>query len=197
MVINGNFSQGTASWNWTVSGSASALWRVENGSGFIDIGSPGSALADIQLRQAGQKLVQGREYVLAFDAWATSPRIIEVRLQQNQIPYTSYKLTNPMLTPARQRYSYPFVMPSATDLNARLAFNVGGIAADVYLDNVVLFMVAPGDFNRDQWVDLLDLSTFTSQWLQLGGGQTADLNSDSNVNFKDFSIFGPSWSAGQ
>ncbi len=194
MVLNGDFSQGTGSWTWTVSGTASAGWSILSGAAFIDITNAGNALTDVQLCQAGLKLLQGKEYVLAFDAWSASSRAIEVRLQQNQSPFTTYKLANPSLTTARRRFSYPFVMANATDLNTRLAFNLGVASADVYLDDIVLFMVAPGDFNRDQRVDLFDLSVFTGQWLQQGSGHTADFNGDSRVDFRDFSIFGQNWS---
>ena len=75
---------------------------------------------------------------------------MEVRLGQNQSPGTTYKVVPPSLTTVKQHYSYAFVMANATDLNARLMFNLGASTRDVYLDNVAVWMVAPGDFNRDR-----------------------------------------------
>jgi hypothetical protein len=146
------------------------------------------------LRQAGLQLLQGKQYVLEFDAWAAARRSIEVRLGQNQSPWTSYKIVSPSLTATTQHFSYPFAMQNPTDLNARLMFNLGASAIDVYLDNVTLFRVAPGDFNRDRYVDFNDLAAFTSQWLQQGAGLTADLDGDGKVGFKDFGVLGADWS---
>jgi hypothetical protein len=53
MVANGDFSQGKNSWTWTNAGTASATWTITNDASFIDITTPGTALSDIQLRQAG------------------------------------------------------------------------------------------------------------------------------------------------
>jgi hypothetical protein len=63
MVPNPSFVLGQTSWLWTVSGTASATWNIVNGASYVDVVSPGSALSDIQLRQAGLKLIQGQEYV--------------------------------------------------------------------------------------------------------------------------------------
>jgi len=110
IAVNGDFSQGTDGWTWGVSGTATANCSIVDGSCYIDITGPGRALADIQLGQAGLRLFQGREYVLAFDAWSATPRTIEVRLGQDQWPFTTYTLVNPSLTPVKRRFSCPFVM---------------------------------------------------------------------------------------
>jgi hypothetical protein len=133
---------------------------------------------------------------LEFDAWAPQPRVVEARLGQDQSPFATYKIASPSLTPVRQHFSYPFVMTQATDLNARLTFNCGASPRDVYLDNVSLWMVMPGDFNRDRCVDYEELAIFTRQWLQRGAGLSADLNGDGRVDSKDFAIFGENWSGG-
>jgi hypothetical protein len=85
-------------------------------------------------------------------------------------------------------------MQNSTDLNARLIFNLGASSIDVYLDNVSLFRVAPGDLNRDRYVNFTDLSAFTSQWLQQGAGLTSDLDGDGKVDFNDFGVLGADWS---
>jgi len=196
MVSNGDFALGTNSWVWTNAGTASATWKITNGAALIHITSPGTALAGIQLWQAGMKLVQSNSYVLEFDAWSAAPRLIEVRLGQNQSPWTSYKIASPSLTPLVQHFSYPFVMSNATDLNARLMLNFGASAIDVSFDNVYLFKVAAGDFNRDRSVNLNDLSVFASQWLKQAGGLSADLDGDGQVGGNDFQILGANWSGG-
>lgn len=141
------------------------------------------------------RLLAGREYVLAFDAWSTAPRTIEVKLGQDQSPWATYKVVNPSLTPTRRSFRYVFPMQHPTDLNARLMFNLGISPADVHLDNVAVFVMPLGDLDRDGSVGLNDLKSWTSQWLKTGGGLSGDLNGDGRVDFKDFVIFGESWSA--
>lgn len=194
MVLNGAFSAGTNSWTRSVGGTATAGWIITNGVSFIDVTNAGTQLSDIQLRQAGMKLLQGREYVLEFDAWAPLTRSIEARVGQNQSPFASYKIASRALTPVQQHFTYPFVMTNATDLNARLTFNFGASTRDVYLDNVSLWMVALGDMNQDRCVNYADLAIFNSQWLRRGTGLSADLNGDGRVDFMDFVILGENWS---
>jgi hypothetical protein len=87
-------------------------------------------------------------------------------------------------------------MQSATDLNTRVVFNMAGSAIDVYLDDITVFMVAKGDFDRDRCLGFDDLKTFTSQWLQQGSGLGADLNADLKVDFSDLSVLGENWLSG-
>ena len=196
MVQNGNFTSGTNAWTLALAGTGAATWKITNAAALMDLTSPGTALANIQLRQTGLKLMLGQQYLLEFDAWAIAPRALEARIMMDVSPSTTYKVVSPSLTPVPQHFSYPFDMTYTTDLNARLAFNLGGSATDVYLDNVSFYAVAPGDFNRDKAVNLYDLSVFATQWLKQASGQTADLDANGKVDFNDFSILGGNWTGG-
>jgi hypothetical protein len=194
MVANGDFALGTDSWTLPLGGTATAALELTNGAAYVNITNSGTALANIQLKQAGLRLIQWKQYVLEFDAWADAPRYLEARLLMNQPPSSTYKVVTPSLTPTKQHFSYPFTMSLATDLNTLLAFNLGASAMDVYLDNISVYSVAPGDFNRDKTVNFNDLSVFASQWLKQGTGSTADLNTDGKVDFQDFQKVGENWS---
>jgi len=193
-VLNGDFSAATSSWSWAVSQTAGAEWHITNGISLVDLTNVVTQLSDVRLWQSGLKLLEGREHVLEFDAWALQPRAMEVRLGLNQPPSTTWKTLNPVLTPLPQHFTYPFVMTDATDLDARLTFHFGGSTRDVFLDNVTLWMVASGDFNRDRRVDLEDLAVFTSQWLRQGSELIADFNGDGRVDYRDYVIFAENWS---
>ncbi len=190
MIQNGDFSQGTNLWNWTRSGTAVATWSADAGVAYVHATSPGTTLSSIQLSQAGLKLVQGKQYVLQFDAWSLTRRVMEVRLQKYQAPSTSYCVASPSLTTTSQHFLYSWVMTSTSDLNAQLVFNMGAVLGDIYLDNVSLFNPAPGDLNLDGRVDLLDLQILSRDWLKQGSGLGSDLNSDNQVDFGDFGILG-------
>jgi hypothetical protein len=196
MVANGDFALGTGSWTLALSGTGNATWSTVDGAAYIDVISAGTTLSSIQLRQDGLKLIQGSQYVLEFDAWASAARAMEARLGQAQTSGTSYEIASPSLTTTKRHFTYPFVMQYTTDLNARLMFNAGASANDLYIDNISVWMVAPGDFNRDRYVGFNDLSVFVGQWLRQGSGLTPDLNGDGSVDFNDFKMLGDNWSGG-
>ena len=196
LAANGDFALGTNSWTLAKSGTGNATLGIVGGAANIHVISPGVVLSSIQLRQDGLKLVQGSQYVLEFDAWASAKRSMEARLGQAVTSGTSYAIASPLLTTNKQHFIYPFTMQYTTDLNSRLMFNAGASTYDVYLDNVSVWMLAPGDFNWDRSVGFNDLSVFAQQWLRQGSGLTPDLNGDASVNFTDFRMLGENWSGG-
>jgi len=197
MVANGDFAQGTNSWTWTLSGTATAGWRIESGVGHFDITNGGTTTASVQLLQPGKTLIQGKKYVLEFDAWSDQTRYIEVKLAQAVSPFTDYsRITSPFLTPTHAHYRYVFTMQQPSDFSANLLFNLGSSAADVFLDNISLFNPPVGDLNLDGRLNLLDLGIFGGSWLKQQSGLPADLDGNNKVDFTDFGILGESWSGG-
>ena len=194
MVLNGDFLQGTNSWTWAVSGGAAAQWQITNGSSYFAIINGGSSVDNLKLSQAGKPLLQGKKYVLEFDAWSQGPRYIEAEVGQAVSPYANYSGSwNPYLTPIPTHFRKEFTMLEASDSNASVMFNLGTSWFDVYLDNVSLFNPLPGDFNLDHLVNAEDLSILTGEWLEQRGGLTADLNGDGKVDFEDFALFSQAW----
>jgi len=195
VVLNGDFCRGKDSWTWEVSGSASAQWNIENGVSHFDIANGGTQISDVQLRQAGFRLLQGKQYVFEFDAWsAIQPRIIEAKVGQDESPWTNYsKIGYSSITPNPTHFRYPFTMQDASDYNARVVFNAGTSDIDVYIDNVSLFTVLPGDFDFDGCLRFDDLAVLTDEWLKEGSGLTADLQDNGEVDFNDFAIFADSF----
>jgi hypothetical protein len=144
MVYNGDFSLAKEGWTWKVNTSATAEWAiVESVSQFtVDIG--GNDLSDLQLVQSELKLFQGEEYILEFDAAAEDVRIIQVRVTENEDPYTDYSrigyiALNPKTSyHTLEHFSYTFKMENMTNLNCRLVFEMGNSESDVYIDNISL-----------------------------------------------------------
>jgi hypothetical protein len=144
MLLNGDFSAGTNNWIFATNHTAAATFGVVTGACLIHIASPGTLTTDIQLRQAGVKLLQGKRYFLAFDANAVGGvHVIDVKLGQDESPFGIYYTASPTLTPPRQHFVYSFTMTNATDLNTRVMFNMGGLARDIDLDNVSVYMGYP------------------------------------------------------
>jgi hypothetical protein len=194
MVVNGGFSLGTSPWAWTVTGGAAGQWRITNGVSFFDITNGGSAAASLQLRQAGMPLWQGRKYVFEFDAWSQSPRYIEAKVAQSTSPFLNHSgIGVSFVTPTPTHYRYVFTMEAASDFNASVMFNLGTSPFDVFLDNVSLFNVPPGDFNLDGKVDYQDLAVLAGDWLQKQPDLVTDLDGNGMVDLKDFAVFGENW----
>jgi hypothetical protein len=194
VVLNGDFCQGQDSWIWNVGGSASATWNIENGVSHFAITNGGTQISNVQLRQAGVKLVRGKEYAFEFDAWSDLPRLIEAKVGQDESPWTNYsKIGYSSVTPNPTHFRYPFTMQDSSDYNARVVFNTGTSNIDVYIDNVSLINVLPGDFYFDNCVRFDDLAVLTGEWLEEESELMADLQDNGKVDFNDFAIFADSF----
>ena len=197
MISNGDFSQGTSSWIWSLTNGATASWAIESGVSHFYITNSTAGQANIQLKQTGKPIIQGKTYVFQFDAWSSpAPRYIQAEVAQDAAPNQFYGGSiSVYLTPTPTHYRYVFTMTAASDFNASVMFNLGGSSTGVYLDNVSLYYCAPGDLNADGRVDLLDLQSLTHDWLKQQSGLPTDLNNDGKVDFLDFSILGENWSS--
>jgi len=112
-----------------------------NGGIDIQIGAAGGPVHANQLMQR-VPLVRGRHYRLSFDAHAGGPRSMNVRLSQGANPgWVAYSDFNPNLTVNTQNFVHYFTMSQATNLDARLEFNMGGNASDIWIGNVQLVEV--------------------------------------------------------
>ncbi|NIS54051.1 MAG: hypothetical protein GWN94_23625 [Phycisphaerae bacterium] len=194
VVLNGDFCQGQDSWTWEVGGSASATWNIENGVSHFEITNGGTQISNVQLRQAGMKLVRGKEYVFEFDAWSDLPRLIEAKVGQDESPWTNYsQIGYSSITPNPTHFRYQFTMQDPSDYNARVVFNAGTSNIDVYIDNVSLINVLPGDFYLDNCVRFDDLDVLTGEWLEEDSGLIADLQENGRIDFNDFAILADSF----
>ena len=138
-VLNGDFSFEKNYWTWEVTTPASADWNIENGVSHFVIADGGDQISEVQLRQNGIGLIQGKEYVFEFDARATASRIFEAKVGQDVSPYTNYsKIGLSSVSTAWKHFSFPFTMEDPTDYNARIVFNSGTSNIDIYIDNVSL-----------------------------------------------------------
>lgn len=201
MVLNGTFSEQHDRWSWLVSPSASAQWTIEGGDAVshLDLTAGGLYLTDVSLVQPGMKMLEGRDYVLEYEAWAEQPRLVEVNVFQGGPLGVNYsRLPARTISPVRTRYRETFTVNYPTYLTAMLVFAVGASDVDVYLDNVSLVLDGrlPGDLNEDGCVNGLDLSLLVRDWMQTGDELLGDLNGDRRVDFLDLDLLGQNWSLG-
>ncbi|MGL1935343.1 MAG: carbohydrate binding domain-containing protein [Fibrobacterales bacterium] len=138
MVLNGDFANGIT--NWASSGTSSLGAPGQQLHAGISDG--GSAAWSVQITQGAIPLEAGKKYRFSFDARSVQNRTIEAKLETDGSPWTNYSNTSPFsLTTSMQKFTQEFTM-SETDMNARIAFNIGGSSADVIIDNVIVVEVA-------------------------------------------------------
>jgi hypothetical protein len=199
MVMNGDFSEEYNWWGWTVSPAASAQWSIEEEVTHLIVAAGGQYVTDVNLSQPGMKMIQGRDYVLEYDAWADHPRLVDVNVFQGRSTGLNYSQLNPRtISPVPTRYRETFTVNEASDFAARLVFALGAAEGDVYLDNVSLRLAGylPGDLNQDGCVNAQDLALLAAEWMQTGAGLLADVNGDRRVDFTDLDLMGHNWSQG-
>jgi len=137
LVKNGDFSSGGDHWIWEVTGEATASWEILNGESHISIGNRGSQAYNVQLRQNGIPLLEGKDYIFEFDAYAENERVVEIKVSQDSSPWINYsKIGYTALSKQLEHYKYIFKMEDATDVNARVVINCGADNDDVYIDNI-------------------------------------------------------------
>ena len=134
---NADFFDADSNWNLTILSSAQAAGNVTDGEYEVSISNGGNDVWDIHLGQAGINIINGQEYTVSFDAYATAPRIISALVGKNSEPWTVYHAAQIFsLTTIKQTYTYSFIMNDPSDNQARFGFDIGGSGIDVYFDNI-------------------------------------------------------------
>jgi hypothetical protein len=153
LILNSDFTYDLRYWLLFLYNGAVAKDTLQDGTYRIMIDSVGSNARDIQLKQKGLDLVQGRRYVFEFDAFADEIRTIDVKLEMSFAPFIDYtKIGSILLTPEQKRFSFEFVMQNPSDYQAHLVFYCGNSTADIYLDNISLKEVIPSRIIKDEEV---------------------------------------------
>ena len=124
LLENGDFSAPLKFQLYKESGGNASI-SIADGELLIDVSKIGRVAHAIQPYYDGFKLVQGVEYRLAFDAHASMPRDLFVRIQLNGGDYHAYFERLISVTEELQHFSYSFVMEEPSDPAPRLCVNMG------------------------------------------------------------------------
>ncbi len=137
-VQNGDF-QSTDNWRLRPRNGAKATGKL-NSEGYyeINITNGGSALDAVQLFQDNLLVMQGKDYVFEFDAYASGNRAIDAHITSVDDGQNYGKISTTRLTTRPQHFRYTFTMRDPTDTEARVVFNCGNREGEVYIDNVSL-----------------------------------------------------------
>lgn len=137
-ILNGDFTDGTAHWGagYYAPGAGSA--SVSNGELHIGISDGGTETWHVQITQGDIHIMSGTDYTFSFDARSDASRTIEANVGMSADPWTSYFASSSLsISTSMTTYSFTFTAP-ASDPAARVEFNCGLNANDVYIDNVSL-----------------------------------------------------------
>jgi hypothetical protein len=139
LIINGDFANGFMNWELKVdSVAAVAQWEIDmNEALHIQVVDGGIDFRDIQVYYPNLLLIEDRDYILEFDAYADEGRIIEADIRKLSSPYTNYsKIGYTMLNSSKEHFTYSFTMEEPTDFSAAVIFSTGNSEHDIYLDNI-------------------------------------------------------------
>jgi len=143
LARNGSFSTPVSSGDWSmyVATGDSAVFATDSGWASIAISA---AAADttrysIQLSQSGLSLVAGAAYRVAFDAWSSGSRDIQVALTENST-WQYLGGGSVVLSDSVQRFHVDFTAVT-TSSGGVVQFQFGGSTMPVKIDNVSFFML--------------------------------------------------------
>jgi beta-glucanase (GH16 family) len=139
MVYNGSFDAGTSYWELATSDGAEAFMATDDGGVKVSIAKVGAPIWSVQLLHKPLNIENGKIYDVAFDARSDRPREIVVKVGKASQHWDNYSGDQVIeIGPTKDRYSFRFQMGHDTDPAARLDFNLGGVAQDVFIDNVTI-----------------------------------------------------------
>ncbi|MFN8415547.1 MAG: endo-1,4-beta-xylanase [Cytophagaceae bacterium] len=148
ILTNGEFDSGTLNWDIQNNSGANGTMTVvtnANMSGTnalrICATNAGTANWHVQVRQ-NAPFVAGKQYEVSFMAKADAARTMDIGIQMEGDPWTSYFGQTQNLTTVNQTFTYTF-SPTVTDASAKLKFYVGNSTSCVTIDNVVFKEITP------------------------------------------------------
>jgi len=127
IIRNADFEAGEeAPWSHTTSGLALATAGIEDGAYCIDLQSRGETAWDAQVRHRQLQLHGGHRFVFEFIAYASADTQVRAKVGSIGPPYREYWAGLVDVAKEPRRFVGHFVMDEAPDLNAEIAFQLGG-----------------------------------------------------------------------
>ncbi len=145
LIQNPSFESGTGPWFFSVQGTATGTYTVDNTTSAVGANSAKIVATtidanswDLQLVSNTISLVAGQTYQISFYAKRdASAHTILIYEQQHYSPYGTYYTKSYNLTTSWTQYTTTFVAP-ATDSNTVLNINVGSNTGTVWFDDIHL-----------------------------------------------------------
>jgi len=135
LIVNGSFANNLQGWNTSFNNAQGQALTTDE-MFRINISEPGSDKSTITLSQSGIPVLKGRDYSVAFDAFANGTRSMGVKVVfENDSSTIADTVVD--LPSVKQRIEMHFTAPK--DVMVRLEFLMGGSRAGVFLDDVSFY----------------------------------------------------------
>ncbi|WP_088654557.1 endo-1,4-beta-xylanase [Geofilum rhodophaeum] len=141
LLVNGEFDLGTTGWSLQNNSGASSVMEVVGGAGLsgqqalrVCPQNAGSEGWHIQVRQ-GVPIEAGTRYEIELQARADQARSIDIAVQRDSNPYTTFYQSTLQLGTTTETYKLSFTA-DVSDAQTALKFYLGNDPACVYLDAV-------------------------------------------------------------
>jgi endoglucanase len=139
LVYKSNFTSGNDGWsvNFNTVNGAAGSWNRTAGKLNITVTSGGTEGWHVQATRGGISLEKGKTYKVTFSVKASSIRTAVAYTGKSSDPWTAYSDYNSIQIPATDAtISYTFTMNSASDSNARLAYDLGKSATSLTIYDI-------------------------------------------------------------
>ncbi len=165
LLSNGDFQAGSDNWIVGVDDNTPAPTQTNSGNTYYyyDVPSAGNPW-DVNVSQKTE-IVDGNTYTLTFEAWSNTTRDIVAGIGLSGAPWNS-ETDVVSISTTKQTYTVTKTANGWGAADARVLFDLGAAAGEVYIDNVALFpgsgnMVVNGNFENgaSPWIVGVDDNT--------------------------------------
>jgi len=132
-IIDGTFDIDLSNWYWW-----NCTPSISNGACQVNSIVAGGNPWDAAIAQSGLIFELGKQYVINFDARATTARTISVKAGLSVAPFDIYHYEDVNISTTMQTYTIAFNMVNATSFSGSLEFYLGIDATSLVLDNVFI-----------------------------------------------------------
>jgi len=177
-VFNGTFSDSLKLAGWTLNNhSGAGSLKHSEGKAEISVTEVGTNAYDIQMVQNGIHYEKGQTYKLTFDAFASTTRALEVNIEKDTDPWTSYlgEAKSLELGTESKTFEIEFTMNEPTDTNGRISINAGLATGSVFIDNVVLAKSEANNTTRIAGVNSMQAKGQTFSVYHINGAFVCEL----------------------
>ena len=143
IISNPQFDDGVNDWTFGAVHGAVAERSIDANSAlsgenstFVDISTITGTAWHVYVLQGGLSVQESKTYDLSFEAVATGAKSINVTIQENQAPYTSYASQSFTIGTSPSTFTFNNINPNVNHNNVRVMFSLGGNQEDIWIDNV-------------------------------------------------------------
>ena len=142
-ISNGQFDNGSNNWNFYTETGTTGNLTIDNTSKLSGSNSAKVVISTTsgidwhaQLMQSGKSIVKNKNYIISFDAVASSNRNISTAIQLGQSPWTNYFYQTLAVTTTKKSFSFQFTANTTVTDIAQILFNLSDVTGTVWIDNI-------------------------------------------------------------